>query len=171
MLNHRTLGRWTTLTAVVLAAWSGAVRADTFPAGSLIIPTSASYQDPCGMVSAYGLVYTVLRANDGLRAHPESAKGAWTAPITIHWVYNPAKSSPNRCVPTNLDVVYNGGSQWKDSSGNTAGQSSAIWNDGCDFNITNTGGVPVALISTTSTTTDYSTWRTYATNDTNGQAL
>ena len=56
---------------------ASAARAETFPAGSLIIPTQSSYQDACGMVSTYGLIYSVLRANDGLRANSGNASGAW----------------------------------------------------------------------------------------------
>jgi len=96
------------LIAVLFAA-AGAVPAGAanFPAQSLIIPTQSSYQDACGMVSTYGLVYSVLRANDGWRANPVTT-GKFTGPIIIHWVYSPTKQSPNRCVPTNLDKVYDG---------------------------------------------------------------
>ena len=55
------------LFALVVGAAAPA-RADlTFPAGSLIIPSGASFQSDCGAVSMYGFVYNVLRANAWLQ--------------------------------------------------------------------------------------------------------
>ncbi len=108
--NH--LLRTVLITASLAAA--GPVHANTstaFPAGSLIIPVSSSFQDDCGAVSAYGLIYDVLRANPWLSAHGYQ-------PITIFFAYLDTKQSPNRCVPTSLD---------------TAPTASAMWNDGCDL--------------------------------------
>jgi type IV pilus assembly protein PilY1 len=147
------------LIAVLFAA-AGAVPAGAanFPAQSLIIPTQSSYQDACGMVSTYGLVYSVLRANDGWRANPVTT-GKFTGPIIIHWVYSPTKQSPNRCVPTNLDKVYDGGNGALAGSPGIADQT---WNDGCDFNLVNTTGVPATLVnnSITATSADSKSWST-----------
>jgi uncharacterized repeat protein (TIGR01451 family) len=58
------------------AAWlltSVCASADTFPAGSLIIPMDTTYQDQ-GMLKAYGLVYDLLRNN-----------------IAVHWVIKKGK--------------------------------------------------------------------------------
>ena len=82
-----------------------------FPTGSLIIPVSSAFQDDCGAVSAYGMIYNVLRANPWLSANGYT-------PITIFYTYLDTKASPNRCVPTSLD---------------TAPTVSAMWNDGCDI--------------------------------------
>src|SRR5260370_27821314 len=35
----------------------------TFASGSLIIPMQSNFQDSCGVTSAYGLVWQILRAN------------------------------------------------------------------------------------------------------------
>ena len=127
---------------------AGPVQANSFPAQSLIIPTQASYQDPCGMVSTYGLVYSVLRANDGLRASkPVTGTGSFSTPITIHWVYSTLKKSPNRCVPTNLDTVFNG--KTKLTSGGTIADTA--WNDGCDITLNNVGAPPATLINNSNT--------------------
>src|SRR5438132_1078957 len=96
-----------------------------FGTGSLILPTSAAFQDDCGAVSVYGLVYDVLRANAWLAANGKTA-------ITINYGYYDGKKSPNRCVPTNLDTP-------------PSLPGSATWNDGCDFSITAAGGTPVML--------------------------
>ena len=143
------------LAAALLAATAS--QAESFPAQSLIIPTQASYQDACGMVSVYGLVYSVLRADDGLRANPLLATGVWQTPITVHWVYNASKKSPNRCVPTgainslgvssNVDVVLAGS---KVVSGNP-GITDATWNDGCDLRLDNIAGRPATLINNANT--------------------
>jgi hypothetical protein len=82
-----------------------------FPTGSLIIPVNSAFQDDCGSVSAYGLIYDVLRANTWLAANGYTS-------ITIFYTYLDTKGSPNRCVPTSLD---------------TPPTVSAMWNDGCDI--------------------------------------
>src|SRR4051812_49489483 len=66
-----------------------------FPTGSLIIPTGSAFQDDCGAVSTYGLVYNILRANPWLTANGYT-------PITIFYTYLDTKGSPNRCQPTTL---------------------------------------------------------------------
>jgi uncharacterized repeat protein (TIGR01451 family) len=48
------------LAAAALTASSGHARADSFPAGSLIVPMDTDYQDD-GIFKAYGLVYELLR--------------------------------------------------------------------------------------------------------------
>ncbi|HSN30706.1 MAG TPA: hypothetical protein VLT45_30675 [Kofleriaceae bacterium] len=121
--------RLTTLTILALAAPASAGTVN-YAAGSLVLPTSASFQDDCGAVSVYGLVYDVLRANTWLAANGYT-------PITIHYAYNDTKGSPNRCVPTNLD---------------TPPTNDAAWNDGCDFQITNAAGAPVKLVANTNAT-------------------
>lgn len=117
------------LTAVCLAL---PVRAQTtFPAGSIIIPMQASYQDACEMVSAYGLVYQALRANASVGGGQK---------VTVHWAIRTTKSSPNRCVPTNQDSP-------PITSGVTPSWDNPAWNDGCDFRVVNTAGVPVTLVN------------------------
>lgn len=90
-----------------------------FPAGSLIIPTGSSFQDNCGAVAAYGLIYNVLRANPWLAANGYPK-------ITVFYTFLDTKLSPNRCVPTTLD---------------TAPTTSTAWMDGCD--IQNVGAVQI----------------------------
>ena len=101
-----------------------------FPTGSLIIPVNSAFQDDCGSVSAYGLIYDVLRANVWL------VTNGYTA-ITVFYTYLDTKGSPNRCVPTTLD---------------TPPTVSAAWNDGCD--IINVGA---QIIDNTNHTTPEST--------------
>ena len=91
-----------------------------FPSGSLIIPPSSAFQDDCGSVSAYGLIYDVLRANPWLSANGYQ-------PVTIFFDYLDTKQSPNRCVPTTSDIPPSG---------------SAMWSDGCDIT-----GVQATLIN------------------------
>ncbi|MBS2021964.1 MAG: hypothetical protein JST92_06105 [Deltaproteobacteria bacterium] len=119
----------------------------TFAAGSLIIPMQSSFQDPCGTVSAYGLVYSVLRANDGLRADPTQAHAPWLAPISVHWIVNSAKASPNRCVPTSIDQVYNGGTLLSPAKT----MADPEWMDGCDFVVNNDSAAPVKLVNNSNT--------------------
>jgi type IV pilus assembly protein PilY1 len=153
IVPSRKLWAFAMLCAVFLAP---AARAVTFPANSLIIPTSSVFQDPCGMVSTYGLVYQVLRANDGWRKAPKTT-GNFKAPITVHWVYSSTKASPNRCVPTDLNKIFDARSGTATqiatttvpAGGPATGDSN--WNDGCDFKITNTAGAIVKLVNNGST--------------------
>ncbi len=126
--------------------------ADTFPAKSLIIPTQASFQTPCGMVSAYGLVFQTLRANPWLADHGHSK-------VTIHWAIKPGKTSPNRCSPSNLigPSSVSPTPLWNDPS----------WNQGCDFVVQNSAAVPVSLISNGSPAEANDSFN-FATYDTNG---
>jgi len=105
--------------SLVVATTASANTSTAFPAGSLIIPVQSSFQDDCGAVSTYGLIYDVLRANPWL-----SANGY--APVTIFFTYLDTKASPNRCLPTTLD---------------TAPTVSTMWNDGCD--IVNVGALQI----------------------------
>lgn len=99
-----------------------------FPAGSIIVPTTATYQDDCGAVSAYGLIYNVLRANDYLFNTLHKPR------ITINYAISDTKKSPNRCIPTNKS---------------SPPDSDPSWNDGCDFSIN--GATPVKLVNNTAT--------------------
>lgn len=119
---------------LALGAAGGTAGADTsFGAGSLIIPTTASYQDQCGAVAAYGLVYNVLRANAWL-----AANGYGT--IEVYYGYKETKRSPNRCTPTNRHA---GAAYSASASGelpaypaqSSPAHNDAKWNDGCDFEI------------------------------------
>lgn len=116
-----------------------------FSKGALIIPMQTSFQDACGVVSAYGLVYQVLAANYYL------TNTLHVPAITVHWVYSPGKSSPNRCVPTNLHPTpqtqasctapFTGGTCLS-----TLPYQDLQWNDGCDFTVTNNLTSPVTLV-------------------------
>lgn len=121
------------IAAVSALLLSVAASADTisFPAGSLIIPMNSSFQTKCGQVSAYGLVYRILQSNGP--GHVNELN-----PITVYVVNNPAKGSPNRCVPTNTTSLYTG------SGGvSSANADAGMWMDGCDFTVTSSSGVPV----------------------------
>jgi hypothetical protein len=100
----------------------------TFGSGSIIIPDGASYNDSCGAVATYGLIYDTMRAETWLSTHGFNA-------ITIHYAYRSAKASPNRCAPTNISTLPGVG-------------SAANWTDGCDFVVS--GSQPVKLITNTS---------------------
>ena len=128
------------LFALVVGAAAPARAEITFKAGSLIIPSGASYQSDCGAVSMYGLVYNVLRANQWLAANKYT-------PIRIYYAYKDTKSSPNRCTPTNLDTgpLYTG-------STNPVLHDDAKWNDGCDFELFNGTTTPVKLVTNTTAT-------------------
>ena len=112
-----------------------------FPSGSLILPTGSAFQDDCGAVSIYGLVYDVLRANTWLAAHGYNQ-------IQIFYGYLDVKKSPNRCRPTNLSTSP---VTTPACSGTCVADTS--WNDGCDFQVNNATGTPVKLINNASHTT------------------
>lgn len=121
-----------------MASAAAPARADiTFAAGSLIIPSGASYQSDCGQVAMYGLVYNVLRANQWLAANHYT-------PIRVYYAYKDTKASPNRCTPTNLDA----GPSYTGSTSPVL-SSDAKWNDGCDFEIFNGTTTPVKLVTNT----------------------
>src|SRR5580704_1850652 len=85
------------LAVALLAAGTSLAQTDVvqFSQGSLVIPMSASFQTPCGVVSAYGMIWRILQSNQ---------TGHYNAlhPVTVYWAINPTKASPDRCVPTNL---------------------------------------------------------------------
>jgi type IV pilus assembly protein PilY1 len=124
--------------AVVLFA-AGSAKAAQYSGGSLIIPMQSVFQNNCGVVSAYGLVYDLLRANDGLAA-------AGKPRIVVHWAYKGTKASPNRCVPTDQSRPPPYGSY---SAGNPPPWDDPIWNDGCDFRVTDSSSLPVTQIDNT----------------------
>lgn len=142
------------LALVCLVAASGARaagQATQAASGALIIPMQSTYQDACGIVSAYGLVYQMLAAEESIKAQ----KGRY---ITIHWAINPNKASPNRCVPTNLHAnpstptaCKTAGPPWTSASCNGIvpyldNNNTPNWNDGCDFTVTSNASVPVTMV-------------------------
>ena len=153
------------LACTVVAAFATNAHAQTsitFQTGSLILPTSSSFQDDCGAISVYGLVYDVLRGNTWLAANGYHA-------ITINYAYNSAKNSPNRCTPTSADGstdrYTNTSSSFPACTGTCLTDPS--WNDGCDFTIPTSGtsAQPVLLekFATASVTTaSVTTYDTHA---------
>ena len=160
-----------------LGAFAISARADTsFGAGSLILPTNSTYQNDCGSVAVYGLVYNVLRANAWLKAN---GKGT----IEIYYAYKESKLSPNRCTPTNL---HKGAAYPASATGQTPSypaqsaptHADVKWNDGCDFEVVDnaTSGNPIVklvnksstassndtLISTVNTTTNSNVYPQWA---------
>jgi type IV pilus assembly protein PilY1 len=110
--------------ACATATWANPPQ--TFSQGSLIIPMQSAYQTQCGTASAYGLVWKILYEN--------RTGGAFgTNPITVYWAIQGTKSSPNRCVPSNLHIPPTAGSP-------------STWNDGCDFIISNPTQQPVVMV-------------------------
>ncbi|MCY1023783.1 hypothetical protein [Pyxidicoccus sp. MSG2] len=103
----------------------------TFSRGSLIIPEQASFQTGCGSISAYGLVWRLLQSNEP-GGYNESH------PVTVYWVINNSKSSPNRCVPTNRHTS---------PSPNNGSWNDPRWNDGCDLVIRNDTQQPVVPVN------------------------
>ncbi|HEX4803493.1 MAG TPA: hypothetical protein VFV14_08280, partial [Myxococcaceae bacterium] len=69
----------------------------TFSAGSLIIPMQSNFQDSCGAISAYGLVWQILMANQ-----PGHYFANANHNVTVYVLINGNKTSHNRCVPSNL---------------------------------------------------------------------
>ena len=111
----------------------------TFSSGSLIIPMQANFQDACGVTSAYGLVWQLLRAN---------APGHYFANanriVTIYSITNGGKTSPNRCVPSNRTSAPTPNNPGP--SGDTNHWDDPRWNDGCDMAVTNTRQQPVVPV-------------------------
>ncbi|MFP2904876.1 hypothetical protein ACLESD_07440 [Pyxidicoccus sp. 3LFB2] len=99
----------------------------TFSRGSLIIPENATFQQGCGALSAYGLVWRILQANQA--GGPNAAN-----PVTVYLAINDQKQSPNRCTPTNRHTA-------------PAPSNDARWTDGCDFTITNATEQPVVQVN------------------------
>ena len=122
----RVLSTFAALALLAPAAVAGTV---PYAAGSLILPPGSAYQDDCGAVSVYGLVYDILRANPWLSANGYT-------PITVNYAYDGAKSSPNRCAPTNLSTP-------------PSPSTDPSWTDGCDVILTG-GNPPVTLVTNSS---------------------
>lgn len=120
---------WSAAAALVFVALAAPVTTrgyeKTFSAGALIIPAQQEYQTDSGMVSAYGLVYTLLYKNAALIAQGKK-------PITIYWTVEPRKQSHHRC--------WTGDNTLPDFSGFND-------NDGCDFAVQNAAGSPVSRIA------------------------
>ncbi|MFT3837878.1 MAG: hypothetical protein QM723_12880 [Myxococcaceae bacterium] len=102
----------------------------TFSPGALIIPEQSNFQDGCGAVSAYGLVWRILQSNQA--GHFNAAH-----PVTVYWVISSTKQSPNRCTPTDLSTPP---SLPLDSR----------WKDGCDAAISAVSAQPVTMVDFTS---------------------
>ncbi len=131
-----------TLGLAMLLAPSARADNATFASGSLIIPMQSNFQDSCGVTSAYGLVWQILRANQ-----PGHYFANANHIVTVYVVTSGSKTSPNRCVPSNLTPA---------PTPNAAGPSGAAnhwddpkWNDGCDMSITTLGQQPVVPVDYT----------------------
>jgi hypothetical protein len=136
------------LLVVLGSAASARAQLQHFNPGSLIIPMESPFQDPCGVVSAYGLIYKVLAASDQLATKPGKGR------VTVHWVYKDTKASPNRCVPTNLNknpqTPASCPAPYSDPKKcQTLPYLDKNWNDGCDFAVTSTLVTPVTQIDNT----------------------
>ncbi|MFL5428469.1 MAG: hypothetical protein ACJ79M_02540 [Myxococcales bacterium] len=132
---------------VLGSAASARAQLQQFNPGSLIIPMEAPFQDPCGVVSAYGLVYKTLAASDALAAQGRGR-------VTVHWVYKDTKGSPNRCVPTNLHKNPQTPSTCPAPYTDPVKcpvkpMDDPAWNDGCDFAIDSQFTSPVTQIDNT----------------------
>ncbi len=115
---------WAAALLAASLALPAAASERNFAANSLIIPTQMEYQTDCGMISAYGLVYTLLYKNAALVT-------AGRRPITIYWSIESRKQSHHRC--DTRTAVAPSFSSYND-------------NDGCDFAIESASGQPVALL-------------------------
>lgn len=128
------------LLVLLAAASARAGDLQTFPRGSLIIPEQGTFQTGCGAISAYGLVWRLLKENRVGGAF--AAGGAYyggnypTGPVTIYWAINGDKQSPNRCTPSTRHTP-------------PAPITDPRWLDGCDVIITNgnTGQQPVVPVN------------------------
>ncbi len=111
--------------AAVLAVPAAARAVDkVFAAGSLIIPMTQEYQTVDAQLAAYGMIYTLLYESETLPA------GCTKRP-TFHWAIQPNKRSQYRC-NTNKNTLPSYG---------TIGD-----NDGCDFVVQSSDGIPVAEV-------------------------
>ena len=127
----------------------GSNAAITAGSGALIIPTSASFQDDCGVRSAFALVAAALRANPWL-----ASQGL--PPVVVARAIAPAKASPNRCAPTSASVP-------------PAPAADLRWSDGCDVVTGNAAGAPVTLV-TNASASDATTDTVAVTIDTTARA-
>ncbi len=81
-LQRRLQRHFFCVTAILMMISAVPSRAETFPAGSLIIPMDLTYQDQ-GMLQAYGLVHQLLKHG-----------------IPVYWVINEFKTSSTECSST-----------------------------------------------------------------------
>lgn len=111
-----------------------------FSAGSLIIPMQGNFQTDCGAASGYGLVWRILQSNQ---------KGHYNAdhPVTVYWVINGSKQSPNRCVPSNKHTPPSPNALGP--SGDPTRWDDPQWNDGCDATIVKNDQEPVLPVDYT----------------------
>lgn len=109
----------------------------SFSKGSLIIPVEASFQTDCGAISAYGLVWRILNANDTFFWPVKNKR------VTVYLAVDDTKASPNRCTPSNLHIP----------PASTPNLSGTTWIDGCDVVITAVPATsaPVTLVPTSGT--------------------
>lgn len=120
--------------------WAAGATDLRFEQGSLIIPMQRAYQDECGAVAAYGLVYRLLQNH-----------------ITVYWAVNPNKASHHRC--QNSVYPKNG----SDGVKPTAAEAKAM--DGCDLTVATDSGYPVSLLDNVNAVTKVNnTWATYDTS-------
>src|SRR6266852_1777757 len=126
-------------TAGLLLAFSAWGRNDTlqFSRGSLIIPEQASFQTPCGAVSAYGLIWRLLQSNQV--GHYNA-----THPVTVYIAINGGKASHNRCVTSNRTPAPTPSATGPSGAANN--WDDPKWNDGCDAAIFNSGQQPVVPV-------------------------
>lgn len=127
------------LSLAVAVTWALPAQAENdlveFSKGALIIPEQATFQKGDGALAAYGLVWRILQSNQ---------PGGYNAdhPVTIYWVINGTKGSPNRCSPSNLQRPPT-------TNKKTPAWDDAKWNDGCDLKIVNTADQPVVPVDYT----------------------
>ena len=117
-------------------AWADDV---TFSGGSLIIPMQANYQDSCGVTSAYGLIWQILRANQ-----PGHFFANANHSVTVYVIINGNKRGPNRCVPSNLTPAPNPNNPGP--SGDANNWDDPAWNDGCDLEVINQQDQPIVPV-------------------------
>ncbi|MFT3696385.1 MAG: hypothetical protein QM831_24810 [Kofleriaceae bacterium] len=104
----------------------------------------SAFQDDCGSVSAYGLVYDILRANPWLAANGYQQ-------VTVFYSYLDTKASPNRCNPTTIS---------------TAPTVSSMWTDGCD--IVNVGAQVINNANHSAAPTAITTFKTLSASPSKG---
>jgi len=122
------------------SAWADDI---AFSGGSLIIPMQANFQNACGVTSAYGLIWQILRANQ-----PGHYFANANHMVTVYLITNGNKISPNRCVPSNLTTAP---SPWNmtGASGDPTNWDDPEWNDGCDFAVNSATQQPVVPVDYT----------------------
>lgn len=118
------------------SAWADDV---AFSGGSLIIPMQANFQDACGVTSAYGLVWQILRANQ-----PGHYFANADHLVTVYLVTNGNKKSHNRCIPSNRTPAPSPSNPGP--SGDLNHWDDPKWNDGCDFTVTSATQQPVVPV-------------------------